>query len=130
MTLFNFVLKRGEPLVDQVVDAALRALLRGEYRAGDAFPSVRAIAANLKIHPNTAHKAVQHLIDAKWLETRPGIGTVVSNSPRSLDRPAREAVLDELDQVVLHARSQGMSLETMIKRIKRRWVDDDLVLTE
>jgi GntR family transcriptional regulator len=42
---------------------------------------VRALAAEFKIHPNTAHKVVQHLIQEGWLEVRPGIGTVVAEIP-------------------------------------------------
>lgn len=88
VTLFNFKLQRGTSIFDQVVFAAVKACLSGEFKAGQAFPSVRALAADLKIHPNTAHRVVQHLINERWLEVRPGVGTVIASRPR------REPVTD------------------------------------
>ena len=48
----------GQSIFDQVVFAAVKAFISGEFQPGQAFPSVRALAAELKIHPNTAHKVV------------------------------------------------------------------------
>ena len=59
-------------------------------RAGDPFPSVRALSQALKINPNTAHKVVgQTLTDEGLLAVRPGIGTVVADA-RPAARPAVE----------------------------------------
>ncbi|MBV8208164.1 MAG: GntR family transcriptional regulator, partial [Acidobacteria bacterium] len=54
MTALNFKLRPGESIFDQVVYAAKKAFLSGEFRPGQAFPSVRTLAAELKIHPFTA----------------------------------------------------------------------------
>jgi DNA-binding transcriptional regulator YhcF (GntR family) len=68
-----------------------QAVIAVEPQPGRAFPSVRTLAA-LKIHPNTAHKVVQHLIRERLLEVRPGIGTVVAEPPaaRAGDRARLE----------------------------------------
>ena len=76
VTLFRFAPRPGASLFDQVVFAATKAFISGEFQPGQPFPSVRALASELKIHPNTAHKVVQHLIQERWLEVQPGIGTV------------------------------------------------------
>jgi GntR family transcriptional regulator len=81
VTLLRFQLRAGESIFDQVVFAAKKAFVGGEYQLGQVFPSVRTMAAELKIHPNTAHKIIQHLIQERWLESRPGIGTVVADPP-------------------------------------------------
>src|SRR5215813_7092027 len=78
VTPFGFELKAGEPIFDQVVYAATKAFISGAFQPGQPFPSVRALATELKIHPNTAHKVVQHLIQEGFLESRPGLGTVVA----------------------------------------------------
>ena len=75
VTLFRLNLKPGESIFDQLVFAAKKAFISGEFQAGQAFPSVRTLAAEFKIHPNTAHKVIQHLIQGRWLESRPGIGS-------------------------------------------------------
>ena len=57
--------------------------MSGDYRPGQPFPSVRALAADLKINPNTAAKVIQHLIQERWLEVRPGVGTFVAEPPEA-----------------------------------------------
>jgi DNA-binding transcriptional regulator YhcF (GntR family) len=125
VTLLKFVLRRGEPIVGQVVRAATGAILRGEYRPGQPFPSVRAIAASLKIHPNTAHKAVQLLIEERWLESRLGTGTVVAEAPRAPDRATQRVIRDEIDRLVVLARGQGMSLDAVVDDLQTRWASYD-----
>jgi GntR family transcriptional regulator len=46
----------GRSIFDQVVFAAVKAFVSGEFRPAEPFPSVRALAADLKIHPNTAQR--------------------------------------------------------------------------
>lgn len=77
MLPFSFQLRDGEPVSDQIVRAAHRALANGELREGDLFPSVRALAQELKISPTTAFKVIQQLKDLGFLISRPGIGMVV-----------------------------------------------------
>ncbi len=54
MIPFKIRLIPGQPIVEQVFFAATRAILAGELKPGEAFPSVRTMAAELRIHPNTA----------------------------------------------------------------------------
>src|SRR5688500_5112603 len=69
VTPFRLTLAPGKSIFDQVVFAATRAILSGVLQPGHEFPSIRTLAADLKIHPNTAHKAVQHLIQERWLRS-------------------------------------------------------------
>jgi hypothetical protein len=46
-----------------------------------------------RIHPNTAHKVIQHLIQERWLEVRPGIGTAVAQQPKA--RADRQRLLKD-----------------------------------
>ena len=78
--------KPGESILIAFWYRRPEAFLSGEFFPGQSFPSVRALAAELKIHPNTAHKVVQHLIQERWLEVHPGIGTVVSPNRRKRGR--------------------------------------------
>ena len=78
MVPFRVTFRAGVSLFEQVVYASIKAIVSGQLRPGDAFPSVRALSKELKINPNTAHKIVAHLVNEGLLETRPGIGTVVA----------------------------------------------------
>ncbi len=121
MTLPRFRLQSGQSIFDQVVFAAIKAFVSGDYEPGQAFPSVRALAADLKINPNTAHKVIQHLIQERWLEVHPGVGTVVAQPPRA--RPGeRKRLLDhELEQLVVEAKRVGLSLREVMEALGTQW---------
>ena len=77
MLPFSIQLRDGEPVSNQIVRAAHRAFADGELREGDLFPSMRALAQELRISPTTAFKVVQELKDLGFLVSRPGVGMVV-----------------------------------------------------
>ena len=56
MIPFRLSFEPGVSLYEQVVYAAKKAVIAGQMRPGDPFPSVRALSKELKINPNTAHK--------------------------------------------------------------------------
>ena len=67
-----------------------RAVVSGQLRAGDRFPSVRALSQELKVNPNTAQRIVALLVEAGLLAVEPGIGTVVTATAGGRGaRPAR-----------------------------------------
>jgi GntR family transcriptional regulator len=121
VTLFNFTLQRGMPIAEQVVFASVRSILRSEYRPGDPFPSVRAIASSLKIHPNTAHKVVQRLIEDGWLKAHAGIGTVVAAPPKARSGDRRRLLRDDLDRLIVTARSSEIALGEVIDELRNQW---------
>jgi len=121
VTLFKCALKPGQSIFEQVVFAAKRAFLAGEFQPGQAFPSVRALAADLKIHPNTAHKVIQHLTQERWLEVRPGIGTVVAEPPVARAGDRKRLLQQEVEQLVVEAMRVGASLPEVIQAISAHW---------
>ncbi|MGH9761919.1 MAG: GntR family transcriptional regulator, partial [Blastocatellia bacterium] len=62
MIPFRLVFRPGVSLYEQVVYAAKKAVISGQLRPGDSFPSVRVLSKELKINPNTAHKVISHLV--------------------------------------------------------------------
>lgn len=123
MTPFKLTLTPGKSIFDQVVFAATRAILSGSLQPGQGFPSVRALAADLKIHPNTAHKVVQYLIQERWLESRPGIGTVVAEPPKARPGDRQRLLKEEVDRLVVEARRVGADLEDVLDAIRSGWKD-------
>jgi GntR family transcriptional regulator len=121
VTPFRFDLRPGEPIFDQVVFAAKKAIISGEFQSGQPFPSVRTLAAELKIHPNTAHKAVQYLIQEKLLEVRPGIGTVVADLPVARAAERRRLLKQEVEQLVVEAKRVGVELPDVLREVEAQW---------
>src|SRR5581483_2615705 len=125
VTLLNITLRPGESIFDQVVFAAKKAFLSGEYRPGQAFPSVRALAADLKIHPNTAHKVIQHLIQERWLEAKPGIGTVVATPPEARQGDKKHLLQTEVEQLGVEAKRVGASMRDVVDAVEGQWAKLD-----
>ena len=125
MTPFQITLEPGQSIFDQVVFAAIKAFVSGQLRPGEAFPSVRALAADLKIHPNTALKVVQHLIQERWLEARPGIGTIVAQRPVPRAGDRQRLLGHDLDQLIVEAKRVGVSLDELQRTMAVRWTDQD-----
>ena len=121
MTLFRLDLRPGQSIFDQVVFAAKKAFISGEFRPGQAFPSVRTLAGDLKIHPNTAHKVVQHLIQERFLEVRPGIGTVVAELPPARAGDRKRLLQQEVEQVVVEAKRVGLELAEVMQALETHW---------
>jgi GntR family transcriptional regulator len=116
---FTIALRPGEPIFDQVVFAVTRAAVTGQLRAGDSFPSVRALSLALKINPNTAHKIVAALVDDGLLEVRPGIGTVVTDAVQRRDEDP--GIDDEVERLVIEARRSGLTLQQVIAVVREHW---------
>jgi len=121
VTVFRFQLRPGQSIFDQVVYAAKKAFVSGELQPGQPFPSVRVLAAELRIHPNTAHRAVQYLIHERWLESRPGIGTVVAERPEARTSERNHLLKHEVEQLVVEAKRVGLDLEDLLEAIEGHW---------
>lgn len=121
MTPFKVKIKPGQSIFEQVVFAATKAILGGSLKRGQTFPSVRTLATDLRIHPNTAHKVVQHLIQERWLDVRPGIGTTVAEPPRARAGERQRFLQQEVDQLVVEANRVGCRLDEVLDAIESRW---------
>ena len=121
MLPFRVDFRPGVSLYEQIVYAAKKAMISGQLRPGDAFPSVRLLSKELKINPNTAHKVVTNLIAAGLLETRPGIGTVVSALPEARSTERTQLLGHEIEQLVVEGKKLGIGLEEMLTSISTHW---------
>jgi GntR family transcriptional regulator len=123
MVPFKVRFNPGESLFDQVVFAATKSILAGELKPGEPFPSVRALALDLKIHPNTAHKVIQHLIQERWLTVQPGVGTVVAVPPKARAGDRRRLLEDEVEKLVVEAMRVGADLAEVQRAVQETWTD-------
>jgi GntR family transcriptional regulator len=121
MIPFRVSFEPGISLYEQVVYAATKAVVAGQLRPGDTFPSVRELSKALKINPNTAHKVVTHLIDAGLLEVHAGIGTVVTKRTASTSADRSNLLNKELEQLVVEAKKLRLSLDEVTASIAQHW---------
>ena len=123
MVPFKVRFAAGQSIFDQVCFAATKSILAGELKAGEPFPSVRTLALDLKIHPNTAHKVVQHLIQERWLTAQPGVGTVVAQPPKARAGDRKRLLEDEVEKLVVEAMRVGASLSEVQQAVEDTWTD-------
>jgi GntR family transcriptional regulator len=121
VSLLHLRLKPGSSIFDQIVSAATKAFVSGEFQAGQSFPSVRTLAAELKIHPNTAQKVIQHLIKERYLDARPGLGTVVANLPTAPAGDRKRLLQSEVEQLVVEALRIGAHSSEVHQAIDDVW---------
>ena len=121
MIPFRLTIRPGVPISEQAVYAATRAIVAGQLRAGDPFPSVRTLSRELKINPNTAHKVIAQLLNDGLLESRPGIGTVVAELPRSSAAQRTDLLGPQIEELVVEAKRLSIDLDDMTAAISRHW---------
>lgn len=118
---FRVQFRNGVSLFEQSVYASKKAMVSGQMRPGDAFPSVRTLSKELKINPNTAHKIIAHLLSEGLLESRPGIGTVVAALPDSTRKERTQLLGHEIEELVVEAKRLGIGREEMLASISTHW---------
>ena len=121
MIPFRVQFRAGISLFEQVVFASKKAMVSGQLRPGDPFPSVRALSKELKINPNTAAKIVSHLVNEGLLETLPGIGTVVATLPDATRKDRTQLLGHEIEELVVEAKRLGIGREEMLTSISTHW---------
>jgi GntR family transcriptional regulator len=121
MLPFSIDLKPGLPVAEQILFAVKRAVVAGQLRPGDRFPSVRVLSQELRINPNTAHKVVAALVAEGVLVTTPAVGSVVA-TPVAGTRSERASLLGaDLERLVVEARQLGLTLDEVQDGLADQW---------
>ena len=119
MLPFTLRLVDGTPVSDQILAAVRKAIITGQVKPGDEFPSVRTLSQELRISPTTAHKVVLALKDSGYLASRPGIGMVVTQP----ELPELDAKLEQLApacrDLLKEAADLHLTFDQLIDALKR-----------
>jgi GntR family transcriptional regulator len=118
---FSIELKPGLPVAEQILFAVKKAVVGGQLRTGDKFPSVRVLSQELRINPNTAHKVVAALVAEGVLITTPAVGSIVAAPEAGGRRERAELLGADLERVVVEARKLGLSLDDVHTALATHW---------
>lgn len=121
MIPFRVDFRPGISIYEQIVYAAKKAIVSGQIRTGDPFPSVRALSRELKVNPNTAHKVVTALVASGLLQAQPGIGTVVAGLPEARSSERTELLGREIEQLVVESKKLGIGMEDVLASLAAHW---------
>ncbi len=111
----------GVPLYRQIIEQVRYAMSRGDLQPGDRLPTVRQLAVDLSINPNTVVRAYRELELAGALQTQQGSGTFVGRKKPEIDRLERQRKLDQiLTELLARASSYGFSLDEIREALRLR----------
>ena len=104
----------GKPIYEQIADQVKEQIMAGALAAGDALPSMRLLAKELRISVITTKRAYEELERDGFLENVPGKGCFVAPQNRELLREAQlRRVEEKLTQAIDEARRGAVSLEEL-----------------
>jgi GntR family transcriptional regulator len=111
----------GVPVYRQLIDQVMGAIAAGMLEGGDQLPTVRQVAVDLSINPNTVVRAYRELEIRGTLETQQGTGTFVSHKKVKRDEVERRRQLNQLvSDFVARAGAAGFTLEELMEQLHDR----------
>ena len=115
--MYQLDLQSRTPTYQQLKEKILRLIMAGAIGPGDPLPSVRVMARELGINPNTVAKAYQDLEKSGLIYSVAGKGSFISGE-ETLDRQMTASVLDRFREAVREARSAGVDRQTALALVE------------
>jgi GntR family transcriptional regulator len=111
----------GAPIYQQIVDQIQYRIISGQLRGGDELPTIRGLAENLHVNPNTVARAYRELEHSGLVEKRRTTGTFVTDLTQRLTAVQRRRVLaPPIDKLIHQARHLGIGIEELVEQIRKR----------
>jgi GntR family transcriptional regulator len=113
--------KSGMPIYLQMVDQIKAAAASGGLRPGEALPSIRPLAEELRVNRNTVAKAYSELESLGVIETLPGRGCFLKENHSALRKEVRrKMVIAEIDQAIVQAHHLQVPRPEFLELVKER----------
>jgi len=128
--LFSVDPRSGVPMYLQIIEQVKRAVALGTLAAGEQLPTVKALALDLTVNPNTVARAYRDLERDSVIETSPGRGSFVraNGTPADARRTIDDVAATVLSEAVREARAFGIDrnhLRTLFERALERWMPQE-----
>jgi GntR family transcriptional regulator len=116
---FRLDMQSGVPVYRQIIDQVHGARASGAIHPGDQLPTVRQLAVDLSINPNTVVRAYRELELTGALTTHQGTGTFIAHTKIEQSAPERDRKLDQLvAEFVARAGREGFTVKEIRSRLK------------
>jgi GntR family transcriptional regulator len=116
---FQLDLRSGVPVYRQIMDQVLGAMASGRLASGDQLPTVRQMAVDLSINPNTVIRAYRELEIRGFLDTHQGSGTFIAAQRVEPDDEERRRKLDAIvGDAIARAGADGFTVKQVFDRLK------------
>lgn len=118
---FRLDLQSGVPVYRQLIDQVLGGIAAGALVPGDQLPTVRQVAVDLSVNPNTVARAYREMEIRGVLDTQQGTGTFVSNQLVEPDDVERERRLAQIvSEFVARAGAAGFTVNDLLEQLEER----------
>ncbi|HSM77352.1 MAG TPA: GntR family transcriptional regulator [Bryobacteraceae bacterium] len=108
----------GVPVYRQIIDQVMAGIAAGRLAPGNQLPTVRQLAVDLAINPNTVTRAYREMEIRGVLETQQGSGTFISQREIQRDDVERQRRLDQITgEFVARAGSEGFEVQDLLDRL-------------
>ena len=108
----------ARPIYSQIIDGFRDQILAGVLSPGDKLPSVRDLAAELAINPNTIQRAYRELESQGWIQSVPGKGSFVQGVPQATAAET-QALTEEFDKLTALLLKLGLTRRELMDRIEK-----------
>ena len=127
MSIIVVDIKSRTPIYEQIIASVKDSVVSGLMTADEALPSVRSLAGQLAINPNTIQKAYSELERQGIVYSVPGRGSFIASDTASIEKQHREDILRGLDSLIDEAIKAGIKIDEIKLLIEnRRITTDDL----
>jgi GntR family transcriptional regulator len=121
MVEFKLDLKSGVPFYRQIVDQIRYGIASKHLLPGEQLPTVRDLAVQLEINPNTVRKAYSELEILGVLDTQQGTGTFVAGTEVEIGDVEKDRMLSQIcDELVARGQQYNLTLSDIVDHLKRR----------
>ncbi len=121
MVEFRIDTKSGVPFYRQIIEQVKFGIAHGRLEPGEQLPTVRGLAVDLSLNPNTVIRAYRELEIEKILETHQGSGTFVGTRQPRIDKLERQRMLDQiLTDLLARASSYGFTVGDVLEGLQHR----------
>ena len=118
---FQIDIKSGVPFYRQVIDQVKSTITTGGLEPGDRLPTVRQLAVDLSINPNTVSRAYTELELTGVVQTQMGSGTFIRDKKVTRDEIEQKRILDQICREFLsRASSHGFTLEDILENLMQQ----------
>jgi len=123
---FQLDLRSGVPVYRQLIDQVTGGIASSILHPGDQLPTVRQVAVDLSINPNTVMRAYRELEIRGVLETQQGTGTFISHQKVKRDEVERQRQLTQLvSEFVSRAGASGFTVEELMEQLNDRCIHSE-----
>ena len=114
------------PIYLQVIDDISRKMIRGDIQLGEKLPSVRDLAIQYQINPNTASRVYKEMESRQLCFTRRGTGTFITEDPQVLNTIRSGMAAECLDTFLQGMQLLGYGFDDMVQLLRERYEKEEI----